>query len=146
LLIESVSKGGNLLLNVGPTARGAFDERADRALKGMGDWMKYNSRSIYGCTEAPAQFAVPDNSLLTYNPKTNRLYIHLLDYPITNFLLKGYGDKVKYAQFLHDASEIKIGKPHGSWIKQENNENNINLILPVIKPNVEIPVIELFLK
>jgi len=113
LLIESVSKGGNLLLNVGPTARGTFDSRADHALAEMGKWMEVNSRSIYGCTQAPDEFVAPDNTLLTYNAKTNRLYIHLLDYPLQNFLLKDYGDKVKYAQFLHDASEIKMGKPHG---------------------------------
>jgi alpha-L-fucosidase len=146
LLIESVSKGGNVLLNVGPTARGTFDHRADHALAEMGKWMKVNSRSVYGCTEAPEIFGVPDNTLLTYNPETNRLYIHLLDYPLQNFLLRGYGDKVKYAQFLHDASEISIGKPRGHWIKQETGENDITLILPVNKPNVEIPVIELFLK
>ena len=146
LLIESVSKGGNLLLNVGPTARGTFDDRADKALSEMGKWMKYNSRSIYGCTQAPDEFPVPDHSLLTYNPETKRLYIHLLDYPMRNFLLQGYGDKVKYAQFLHDASEISIGKPYGHWVQQETGENDINLLLPVTKPGVEIPVIELYLK
>ena len=146
LLIESVSKGGNLLLNVGPTGRGTFDQRADKALSEMGKWMKYNERSIYGCTEAPEDFVVPDHTLLTYNPKENKLYIHLLDYPLKNFLLKGYGDKVKYAQFLHDASEIKIGKPHGYWIQKKTDENDINLLLPINKPNVEIPVIEIFLK
>ena len=59
LLIESVSKGGNLLLNVGPTARGTFDSRAQDRLESMGEWMKFNSRSIYGCTEAPAEFTAP---------------------------------------------------------------------------------------
>ncbi len=146
LLIESVSKGGNVLLNVGPTARGTFDERADHALSEMGKWMKVNSRSIYACTQAPEDFEVPDNSLLTYNPETKRLYVHLLDYPMKNFLLHDYGDKVKYAQFLHDASEINIGKPYGHWVQQETGANDINLLLPVNKPNVEIPVIELFLK
>ncbi|RIH63038.1 alpha-L-fucosidase [Mariniphaga sediminis] len=146
LLIESVSKGGNLLLNVGPTARGTFDYRADKALNEMGEWMKYNSPSIYGCTQAPADFEAPDNTLLTYNPETNRLYIHLLDYPLQNFLLRGYKDKIKYAQFLHDASELNISEPRGHWIKQETGENDINLLLPVNKPNVEIPVIEVFLK
>jgi alpha-L-fucosidase len=146
LLIESVSKGGNLLLNVGPTARGTFDHRAEKALANMGEWMTFNDRSIYGCTQAPEEFEAPDNTLLTYNPKTNRLYVHLLDYPMKNFLMKGYGDKVKYAQFLHDASEVIIGKPYGHWIQQETGENDINLLLPVNKPNVEIPVIELFLK
>ena len=146
LLIESVSKGGNLLLNVGPTARGMFDERAEAALVNMGKWMKFNSRSIYGCTQAPAEFKSPENSLLTYDPKTNRLYIHLLDYPLENFNLPGYKGKVKYAQFLHDASEIRISERKGHWLKEEQDPNDLNLTLPVSKPNVEIPVIELVLK
>jgi alpha-L-fucosidase len=146
LLIESVSKGGNLLLNVGPTGRGNFDERADLALAAMGNWMKYNSRAIYGCTQAPEEYSVPDHSLLTYNPETKRLYIHLLDYPLQNFRLKGMKGKVKYAQFLHDASEIKISAPYGHWIKEKLGEDDLNLSLPVTKPNVEIPVIEIFLE
>lgn len=146
LLIESVSKGGNLLLNVGPTSRGTFDYRADEALEKMGEWMKYNSRAIYGCTQAPDEFQVPDNTILTYNPKTNRLYVHLLDYPLQNLLMKDYGDKIKYVQFLHDASEIIAGKPYGHWIEQKTRENDVNLLLPVNKPNIEIPVIEIILK
>ena len=146
LLIESVSKGGNLLLNVGPTGRGTFDHRAQNALKSMGEWMNVNSRSIYGCTQAPGEFKTPDNCLLTYNPDTRRLYIHLLDYPLQNFLLPGYKGKVKYAQFLHDGSELRITEPHGYWIEQEVGVNDINLSLPVNKPDVEIPVIELFLE
>ena len=145
LLIESVSKGGNLLLNVGPTARGMFDDRAELALSNMGQWMKFNSRSIYGCTQAPVEFKVPENSILTYNPKTKRLYIHLLEYPLQNFNLPDYKGKVKYAQFLHDGSEIKITAKEGHWIKEEENPNDLNLSLPVVKPNVEIPVIELIL-
>lgn len=145
LLIESVSKGGNLLLNVGPTGRGTIDYRAEEALLKMGEWMKYNSRSIYGCTQAPDSFEVPDNTLLTYNPTTNRLYVHLLDYPLQNFTLKGMKGKIKYVQFLHDASEIKISAPTGYWINQETNEGDVNLILPVVKPPVEIPVIEIIL-
>jgi len=145
LLIESVSKGGNLLMNVGPTARGMFDARAEKALGSMGEWMKYNSRSIYGCTQAPAEFEAPENSILTYNPKTKRLYIHLLAYPLQNLTLPNFKGKVKYAQFLHDASEIKITEKESLWIKEEGNANDLNLSLPVIKPNVEIPVIELIL-
>lgn len=146
LLIESVSKGGNLLLNVGPTGRGEIDHRAENALLQMGDWMKYNGRSIYGCTQAPDEFETPDNSLLTYNPKTNRLYIHLLDYPLQNFTLKGMKGKIKYVQFLHDMSEIQIANPHGAWGKEALAEQDINLRLPVVKPNVEILVIEIILK
>ena len=145
LLIESVSKGGNLLMNVGPTARGMFDERAEKALNNMGEWMKFNSRSIYGCTQAPAEFKAPENSILTYNPTTKRLYIHLLSYPLQNLTLPNFKGKVKYAQFLHDASEIKITAKESIWIKEEGNSNDLNLNLPVIKPNVVIPVIELIL-
>ena len=146
LLIESVSKGGNLLLNVGPTGRGTIDYRAENALSEIGDWMKFNNRAIYGCTQAPEAFEVPDNSLLTYNPETNRLYIHLLDYPLQNFTLKGMKGKIKYIQFLHDASEIKISNPVGHWIKEEVGERDVNLVLPVTKPPVEVSVIEVFLK
>lgn len=146
LLIETVSKGGNLILNVGPTARGEFDYRANEALGNIGKWMKNNSRSIYGCTQAPAEFEIPERSLLTYNPKTNRLYIHLVDYPMENFRLPNYKGKVKYAQFLHDGSEIKITEKLGHGTKEAQNENDLNLRLPVNKPHCEIPVIEVFLK
>ena len=146
LLIESVSKGGNLLLNVGPTARGLFDERAQSRLKSMGEWMSLNNRSIYGCTQAPEAFKAPDNTLMTYNPKTNRLYIHLLDYPLQNLNLSGFAGKVKYAQFLHDASEIKVTARTEYGAKEGSTPTDQNLSLPVIKPNVEIPVIELILK
>ncbi|MGE7774043.1 alpha-L-fucosidase [Chitinophaga sp. NPDC101104] len=145
LLIETVSKGGNLLLNVGPTARGKFDARADKALDGMGQWMELNSRSIYGCTQAPDHFKKPENTLLTYNPTTKRLYVHLLDYPLQNFTLPGYKGKIRYAQFLHDGSEIRFSAPAGHWIKNEVGADDLNLSLPVIKPGVEIPVIELIL-
>ncbi|MDD4729726.1 MAG: alpha-L-fucosidase [Dysgonamonadaceae bacterium] len=147
LLIESVSKGGNVLLNVGPTARGVFDYRADKALQEMGEWMKYNNRSIYGCTQAPESFEVPNQTILTYNPQLNRLYIHLLDYPLTNFRLPGYKGKIKYAQFLHDASEIRITAPYGHHMQGSiATEDDLNFRLPIIKPNVEIPVIEVFLE
>lgn len=141
-----MSKGGNLLLNVGPTARGTFDARAQERLKGIGEWMCVNSPSIYGCTEAPEEFKAPENTVLTYNPKTNRLYIHLLDYPLERILLEGYAGKVKYAQFLHDRSELKFGKaPFSITYQEELKKEDLSLELPVIKPNVDIPVIELIL-
>jgi len=97
----------------------------------MGEWMHFNSRAIYECTEAPGGFKAPANSLLTYNPKTNVLYISLLSYPLDR-LNAEFMDKVEYAQFLHDASEIRFDEEGFS--------------LPVLKPNTEIPVIEVFLK
>lgn len=146
LMIETVSKGGNLLLNVGPTARGTIDYRAKEKLREIGEWMDVNQRAIYGCTEAPAGFKSPEQCMLTYNPETNRLYIHLIDYPMKWLKLEGYGGKVKYAQFLHDGSEIRFGKPRHNVTHQESPEDKeLMLILPMTKPNVEIPVIELYL-
>ena len=131
LLIETVSKEGNLLLNVGPTSRGEFDHRAQERLKGIGQWMHQNSRSIYHCTAAPEGFQTPERTLLTYNPETRRLYIHLIDYPLGR-LSVSFADRIEYAQFLHDGSELKI---EDSFI-----------YTPVVKPETEIPVIEVFLK
>ena len=48
-------------------------------------------------------------------------------------------------QFLHDASEIQIAPPKGYWLDQDVEEEDVNIILPVNKPNVEIPVIEVIL-
>lgn len=145
LLIESVSKGGNLLLNVGPTGRGTFDHRAEKALENMGEWMKYNDRSIYKCTQAPEEYSAPDNTLLTYNPESKRLYIHLLDYPLQHLTLPGYKGKIKYAQFLHDASELMVSDPPHHLKAGSGSENDLMITLPVVKPMVEIPVIELIM-
>jgi len=147
MLIETVSKGGNLLLNVGPTARGTFDGRAIARLEGIGDWMKVNSRSIYGCTAAPEEFPVPEQCLLTYNPELNRLYVHVLEWPIESLHIDGLAGKVEYAQLLNDGSEVLITE-RPEWQSQVEKvaRNTLTLNLPVLKPDVEIPVIELFLK
>jgi alpha-L-fucosidase len=140
LLITSVANGGNLLLNVGPTARGEFDYRAVTALDSLGLWMHANSKSIYHCTFAPADFKVTEGTKLTYNKDSKRLYVHLFEYPSTNSIsLEGYKDKVNYAQFLHDNSELQVDI-------EKSSGNTLVLKLPKRKPNFEIPVIELMLK
>jgi alpha-L-fucosidase len=140
LLISSVSNGGNLLLNVGPTARGEFDSRASHALDSMAHWMHSNDKSIYGCTYAPASFKAPDSTKLTYNATTKRLYVFLYDYPTgSSITLPGYKGKIKYAQFLADNSELKFKDT-------DKNSNDIVLELPEKKPDFEIPVIELILE
>lgn len=54
-------------------------------------------------------------------------------------------DKVKYVQFLHDASEVRIAPPHWSGFV-DGGKNDLILELPVQKPSVDIPVLELILK
>jgi len=147
MLVDSVSKGGNLLLNVGPTARGEFDPRAVETLRGIGKWMRLNSRSIYGC--GASELTPPPDCRFTQNGK--RLYLHIFSWPFRHIYLDGLADRVEYAQFLHDASEVKMITidPHA---KAQNtamgggNTNTLILELPVQRPDVAIPVIELFLK
>lgn len=131
LLIRAVAEGGNLVMNVGPTGRGDFDDRACERLDAYAKWMADNSRSIYGCTRAPAGFEAPKGTYLTYHPKANRLYLHLVDYPKDGHLKVAFVDRVEYAQFLNDSSEVVVFEG--------------NFILPKDKPPRDVPVLELFL-
>jgi alpha-L-fucosidase len=150
-LIDSVSKGGNLLLNVGPTARGEFDYRAQDKLAAIGEWMRRNNRSIYGCTQAPPEFICPPGCNLTYNPVTERIYLHILAWPYKHITMEGkaYAKQVEYAQFLHDGSEIAM-KGLEAWQEGQKHslggEGTLSITLPQMKPKVAIPVVELFLK
>ena len=147
MLIDNVSKGGNLLLNVGPTGRGEFDARALDRLRGMGEWMKRHSRSIYGCTQAPDEFPCPQDCRLTFNPDTRRLYVHVFAWPFVQLHLDGLAGRVEYAQLLNDASEVKMTElPAHQAAMESRPTNTLTLELPVKKPNVTVPVIELFLK
>ena len=145
LLTETVSKGGNLIMNVGPTARGEFDERAKERLAGFARWMHWNARSIYGCTVAPEGVTAPNGTAITYNPKTNRAYIHLYDYPM-GMLPVEWIDRIEYAQFLHDGSEIFIRQPPKRHSQTGDTHQIGGLVLPMIKPNLDVPVIEVWLK
>ncbi len=148
MLIETVSRGGNLLMNVGPTARGYLDSRACDALQVYADWMKYNSRSIYGCTMAEPEFTEPHDCRFTQSEDGKRLYLHLFAWPYQHVELRGMAGKVDYAQFLHDGSEVRFHEkqvPHFSEGATQADDLLV-LTIPVIKPNVVVPVIELMLK
>jgi alpha-L-fucosidase len=150
MLVDIVSKDGNLLLNVGPTARGTFDARAIDRLRGMGEWMHLHARSIDDCTAAPADFPPPPDCRYTFNPKTNRLYLHLFAWPFKHVFLDGLGDRIAYAQLLHDASQVKVGPDQ--WILNQahgdapKSSNTAVLELPVRQPDSVVPVVEIFLK
>lgn len=147
MLINSVSCGGNLLMNVGPTGRGIFDERAVEALKVYGDWMKFHERSIYGCTQS--EFEAPKDCRFTQNG--DKLYIHIFSWPFRHLHVPGLGGRVKYAQLLNDASEIAFTEPsadmavHGHCAATAA-EGTVIFNIPIVKPNVTVPVIEVFLK
>ncbi len=144
LLVNSVALGGNLLMNVGPTARGIFDDRALDALMVYAEWIDLHARSIYGCTQS--EYEAPSGCRFTQNGK--RLYLHIYNWPFRHLHLPNFAGKVAYAQLLNDASEIKLleaGK-HNEWSIAETANTMLTLDLPIQKPDVVVPVIELFLK
>lgn len=150
MLVNTVSAGGNLLMNVGPTARGCFDRRACKALTVFADWMKYNSRSIYGCTMAEPDLlaACPRDCRMTQSQDGTRLYLHLFAYPFAHLELRGLAGRVEYAQFLADGSELRFteGRAEHFSLGAAEGEDLLVIELPVQKPDGEVPVIELFLR
>jgi alpha-L-fucosidase len=144
MLVNSVACGGNLLMNVGPTGRGTFDYRAEEALKVYAEWMRFNARSIYGATQS--EYPAPLDG--RYTQKGKRLYLHIFNWPFRHIHLDGLAGKIEYAQFLHDASEVKIleHQKASDHVVAAVREGSIALELPVIKPNVIVPVVEIFLK
>ncbi len=146
ILVDTVSKGGNLLLNVGPNARGELDPRAIERLRGIGEWMRLHNHSIYGCTASDLT-PPPD---CRYTQKDNRLYLHLFAWPFRHVHLDGLAERVEYAQLLNDGSEIKrlVVDPDqpAQNTTMSGTEGTLTLELPVQKPPVVVPVIELFLK
>lgn len=143
LLADVVSKGGNLLLNVGPTARGELDPPSRERLEAIGGWMHHHGRSIYGCTQVPTEMTgpLPSGVRATWNPETGRIYLHLSEWPAHALRLVGWTAPVAYAQLLHDASEIFVNK----WALIDGpNPGELHLTLPAARPDVLVPVIELF--
>ena len=148
MLVNTVSCGGNLLMNVGPTSRGYIDYRAEEALKVYADWMKYNSRSIYGCTMAEPEFKAPADCRFTQSVDGKRLYLHIFAYPFRHILLHGLVGKIDYAQFLHDGSEVKYTEKKMQHFGESlpSGDDLVVLEVPPVKPHTLVPVIEIFLK
>ncbi len=148
MLVETVSLGGNFLMNVGPTARGYLDSRAQEALEVYARWMQVHSRSIYGCTMAEPSFQAPQDCRLTQSADGKRLYVHLFAYPFAYLEFHGLAGKVDYVQFLHDASEVRFteGKVDHFSLGATQAADLLVLELPAVKPDVLVPVLEIFLK
>jgi len=147
MLVDTVSKGGNLLLNVGPNGRGELESRALERLRGIGVWMRLHGRSIYGCTAS--DFTPPPDCRYTQNG--DRLYLHLFAWPFRYVHLDGLAGRVAYAQLLDDASEITLVTIDPRQQAQNTTmgsvgRDTLTLELPIQRPDVAVPVIELFLR
>jgi len=71
--------------------------------------------------------------------------VHVYAWPIRYLHLDGLGGKVAYAQLLNDGSEVRMVAPRANR-HEELPEDVLTLELPIQKPDVTVPVVELFVK
>ncbi|MEK3890087.1 alpha-L-fucosidase [Bacillus sp. FSL K6-3431] len=138
-LVECVSKNGNILLNVGPDAKGLIPDQSIAILAEVGKWMQRNGDSIYGCQAA--DLAKPEWGRYTQNG--NKLYAHVFDRGIGPIYFAGLKGKIKKARLLADGSELKVFTP---WMAEEYSdiEGGAFITLPGARlPDESDTVIEL---
>lgn len=85
LLAKAASRGGNLLMNIGPKGDGAIDTKDLAILKGIGSWIHQNGESIYGAKQSP----LPLQNWGVSTMKGNKLYLHVFDFPADRKLYVG---------------------------------------------------------
>lgn len=106
-LIDIASKGGNFLLNVGPTAEGVFPQQAIDRLKDIGSWMRVNSKSIYETEASPFKKLAWGRCTQKTISGGTRLYLHVFDWPSDDKLvIPGLGSKVSAAYALSNRSKL----------------------------------------
>ncbi len=106
-LVECVSKNGNLLLNVGPDAKGEIPVESVRILEEVGEWVLRNGDSIYGCGQSER----PKPEWGRYTSNGNKLYAHIFEESIGPVNLAGLAGRVKQARLLSDGSELFVSRP-----------------------------------
>ncbi|MEY3141684.1 MAG: hypothetical protein RLY21_177 [Planctomycetota bacterium] len=104
LLCDIVSKGGNLLLNIGPDAHGRVPEAAQKTLRGVGEWMKINSEAIYGTTASP--FTRLAWGRATQKPGT--LYLMVFDWPSDGVLRVPIRNKITTVDALGSSATCRV--------------------------------------
>jgi alpha-L-fucosidase len=102
-LIDCASKGGNYLLNVGPTSEGLFPSPSVQRLAEIGGWMNVNREAIYGTTASP--FRKLRWGKCTQKP--GKLYLHVFDWPADGRLAVPLSNRVKQATLLANRATLR---------------------------------------
>ena len=119
LLASAASRGGNLLMNIGPKGDGTFDTKDVNILRGIGKWMDKNGESIYGPTTSP----LPLQSWGVTTLKKNKLYLHIFNWPTDGKLyVGGLRSNIGKVYLLSD--------PGKTFPSQRFNEKDILVTLP----------------
>ena len=112
-LVECVSKGGNMILNVGPDARGNFPPESLEILNQMGVWMRKNGDSIYGC--GPGKLPKPDYGRIT--AREDRVYFHMFENTLGPVPLMGLKpEDIASIRLLATGREIPVSH---SWVHSD---------------------------
>ena len=123
-LIDVVSKGGNFLLNVGPTPYGTIEEEAYKRLAEIGDWMKINGEGLYA-TRQWKYFKEGENIRFTQSKNNNTIFIFLFDWPKSSLKLAALANmKVKSVKMLGYSKNIKTEKTTDGFIIHLPKEMN----------------------
>lgn len=130
LLVKMASQGGNLLLDIGPTADGRIPVIMQDRLINIGQWLKSNGQAIYGTTAGPfpqeSRAKAPIESWLS-TAKPGKLFIHIFNWPRErSLLLPGLKNKVTSAYMLTD---------HAQAVQADPVVNGVTLKLPAVAPD-----------
>lgn len=105
-LVECVSKGGNMIMNVGPDARGNFPKESEILLKEIGQWMELNGESIYGCGIS----SLPKPEWGHYTQKGDTIYAHVQEPPLGALPIIGVPpEKLESVHYLANGSQVRPG-------------------------------------
>ena len=131
-LIDIVSKGGNYLLNVGPTSEGLVPQPSIERLAEVGKWMKINGEAIYGTTASPFSY-LPWGRC---TQKGNKLYLHVFDWPNDGKIALPVLNKISRAYLLSDPKKtLKVEK--------SKSKNTITLVGNAPDKIASVVVVEL---
>ena len=116
-LIDIASKGGNYLLNVGPTGEGLIPQPSVERLAEVGKWMKVNGEAIYGTSASPFTKQLPFGRATS---KPGRVYLHVFDWPANGKLqVPTWGKTVKRAYLLASPKAMLKVSQHNDGITIE---------------------------
>ncbi|MDR2040319.1 MAG: alpha-L-fucosidase [Bacteroidales bacterium] len=134
LLASATSKGGNILMNVGPMGNGKWDEKDVQIFKGVGEWLKVNGEAIYGNEKT----GLPIQNWGVTTRKGNKLYLHVHQWPENGeLILGGITAEISGADILSTKEKV---------VFEKLTDKDILLKLPVVCPDTSSTVIVLTIK
>ncbi|MFN0205824.1 MAG: alpha-L-fucosidase [Planctomycetota bacterium] len=137
-LCDIVSKGGNFLLNVGPTAEGEIPPESVERLQQIGKWMKVNGDAIHGTTASPFSELTFGRCTQKKNGKDTTLYFHVFDWPKDGKLvIGGLGNRIKSADLMAAPGKKLVTNSANGRVTIEVTETMPDRISSVVRVEIE---------